>query len=527
LGASQVETEHLLLGILRENKIIADSLHLAGASVREKIAKQSPAQAAHISTSHVSTSMDMPLSHELKRALAYGAEESERFGLRLIGPECLLLGLAREGGCFAARILSDAGVRVSQLRELASPLPPEPRSQEKTTPRETPGQDSEGFRDLTELATAGKLTPLIGRETELRRAAQILSRRTRNSIAIIGDPGVGKTALIEGLVQRFSSGALEQFADYRVLQAYASSLFPMKPGARAPKLVDQILRDLADRGQTLLAIEGLFDLALARADWGLTEASHALSPFVATGRLPCIATGTPTGLEAARAKAPELARSFEILILAEPQPAEAAQILEGLKPKYEQFHGVTFGPGAVEMAIIASARFLPQRSLPDRALDLLDEAAAYARIRREQESHELIEARREVRQIAEAFKAALEQGDFTQCRSLSDQEREAREKLRVLLEQRQNASVPSVTREDIEQVAADRTSAPLSAIRAILAKKGPADLDEILARLARHISVERNPWLPLLAAYIARASEAEIGSLIEAIRAARPNPSGS
>lgn len=509
LAAPEIETEHLLLGILREDKFIAGSLlafKLTTDAVRDKIAQQRQGPKPRILTS-----VDVPFSHALKRALAYSAEESERLGLKKIGPECLLLGLARDRSCFASRILSDAGITAAELRHLTG----------SPSAEHAPAQDSEGFRDLTQLAAAAKLTPLIGRDAELLRAVRILSRRTRNSVAIIGDPGVGKTALIEGLAQYLATGQLEQFAEYRILLADAESLFPVKPGPRGQKLVDDILWDLAARGQTLLAIEGLFDLALARADWGVTEAWGALSPHIASGRLQCIATGAPASLEATLAKAPDLARGFEVIPLAAPEPDQAVKILEALIPKYEEFHRVIFAPGTIEMAVHASGRFLPQRSLPDRALDLLDEAAAHARVRTALEPPEVVAARKEVRRLARDFEYTLTHEKIEEARALSDLERAARDKLKLLLEQRQNPAVPSVTSEDIEQVAADRVGAPLSAIRAILAKKGPADLDEILARLAARLSVERNPWLPLFAAYLARASGPEIDALIEAIRAAR------
>lgn len=513
-GETEIDTEHLLLGIVKVDKGIAQSLlafHLTDEKIREAIAKHRPA-----SMKQFSTSKDLPLSHAAKRALAYGAQESERLALGKVGPASLLLGLVREPACLAARILTEAGLTDAKLRHLVAD-----ETKTEAPPKPPPVADSEGFRDLTELAGSGSLMPLIGRETERRRATEILSRRKRNSVAFIGDPGVGKTALVEGLAQSFSSGQAPHFADYRFLQADAPSLFPARPGSRPPKLVNEIVRDLANRGQTLLCIEGLFDLALARSDWSIAEATHLLSPFVVAGRLQCIATGTPAGLEATRAKAPDLARAFETVLLAAPQPDEAVRILEGLSPKYEQFHGVSFGSGAIETAVYASGRFLPQRSLPDRALDLLDEAAAHVRVRRTPEPNEIASLRKQIRQHVRYFEDALAHHSMAEAHAISELERAAREKLRVLLEQRTDTGVPSVTPEDIEQVAADRTGAPLAAIRAILANKGPADLDEILARLAERLSVERNPWLPLLAAHIARASDPEIETLIEAIRAAR------
>jgi len=205
LGATEIETEHLLLGILKADRRIAQYLlpfHLTAETIRDKIAKHHPAPKAQISTS-----VNLPFSTPLKRTLAYGAEESERFGHPGIGPEFLLLGLVREESFLAARILSDAGITDAKLRELAGD-----ETKKAAPPKQQPAQDSEGFRDLTQLAIDGNLTPLIGRDLELRCAARTLSRRTRNSVALIGDPGVGKTALIEGLTQYFSSGAVRQFA---------------------------------------------------------------------------------------------------------------------------------------------------------------------------------------------------------------------------------------------------------------------------------------------------------------------------
>jgi ATP-dependent Clp protease ATP-binding subunit ClpC len=218
-----------------------------------------------------------------------------------------------------------------------------------------------------------------------------------------------------------------------------------------------------------------------------------------------------------------MARHFEVVLLAPPRPEEAVKILEGVKSTWEQFHGVVFAPGAIEIAVYASGRFLPHRALPDRALDLLDEAAARVRLAHQTEPSEIAELRKEIRRHARAMESYEARLDATVAREHFEAEGAARMKLRGLLEQQRQAGVtpPSVTPEDIEQVVAESVGAPVSAIRAILAKKGPADLDETLARLAEGISIELNPWLPLLAAYIARGSDAEIDALLQAIEAAR------
>jgi ATP-dependent Clp protease ATP-binding subunit ClpC len=446
-------------------------------------------------------------------------------GQQNVGVESLLLGLAGEQSCFAAKILRDCGLPADELRKIVARLLEQPHraitpSAPVSRPVEPPPADN--LRDLGQMAASGQLTPLVGRETELRRATQILSRRTRNNLALIGEPGTGKTALVEGLAGQFHSGQLEEFAEHRIWQTEAALFFPVKPGARSQKPPDEILRNLAEYGRNLLAIEGLFDLALARLDWGVTEAWHALGPHLVAGRLQIIATGTPAGLEATLARAPEMARHFEVILLAQPSPEGSVKILEGIKSGWEQFHQVTFGPGAIEMAVYASGRFLPHRSLPDRALDLLDEAAAHVRLAHQTEPSEIAELRKEIRRHARAMESYEARLDAAVAREHFEAEAAARMKLRALLEQQRQAGAapPSVTPEDVEHVVAEALGVPVSAVRDALARKGPADLDHVLARLGERIPIERNPWLPLLAAYIARGSDAEIDALLQAIRGA-------
>jgi ATP-dependent Clp protease ATP-binding subunit ClpC len=517
-GVREIDTEHLLLGILKAGPHLGRSLALAPfrltrETIEKKIAAHRPPPREQISTS-----LDLPVSAESKRALALGAEEANRRGEGNIGLESLLLGLAREESCLAAQILREAGLTPDELRKFTARLLPPPAAPHSASQGANPSAESrpvgfsfvraqnpppaDNLRDLGQRAASGEVTPLVGRETELRRATRILSRRTRNNLALIGEPGTGKTALLEGLAGHICSGQLEEFAEHRILQTDAAWLFPVKPGERSQKPANEVLLDLATQGRNLLAIEGLFDLALARLDWGVTEAWHALAPHLAAGRLQIIATGTPAGLAATLAKAPDMARQFEVVLLAAPSPEEAVKILEGIKSGWEQFHGVTFAPGAIEMAIYASGRFLAHRALPDRALDLLDEAAARVRLAHRAEPSEIAELRKQIRRHARAMESADARLDPTVAREHFEAEGAARTRLRALLEQQRQAGAipPFVTPEDVEQVAAEGVGVPVSAIRAALAKKGPADLDEILARLKERIPIERNPWLPLLAA---------------------------
>jgi ATP-dependent Clp protease ATP-binding subunit ClpC len=380
--------------------------------------------------------------------MAYGAEEAERLGSAQIEAIHLLIGLAREESSLASQILREVGITAFQLREEAAGAAVPPAPAQIRLERVTPPGLSGLSRDLTQAAEKGELGPVIGREVELARITQILSRRSKNSVALIGEPGVGKTAILEGLAQRFSDGTLPQFSGSHVLLADANALFAARPTPVS--------------GDDLLCIEGLFDLAATRSDWSVAEAMHLLD--LSTGTLRCIATGTPAGLRATLESAPGLARHFEVVAVNPPDPSGAVDILRGVQSRYEQFHGVSFGEGTIEMAVYASGRFLAHRALPDRALDLLDEAGALVRLRHGR----------------------------------------------------------TVIPEHVEQVVSDRVGVPFSAVAAILQQKGPRELDHVIKELAARISLDANQWVALLAAYLVRSTPEEIDALVEAIRAARP-----
>jgi ATP-dependent Clp protease ATP-binding subunit ClpC len=274
-GSDHIESEHLMLGILRTDEALALRLLKPPeniASIREHIHKLVPHR------KKISTSVDLPLSAECKRALAHGAEEAERRNSRHIEPRHLLLGLLREEKCLGAKILLERGVLLSILEQ-----PP------ANAPKKSPLPSSpfpNDLRDLTAAAREGELGRLIGRERELERVLQILSRRTRNNAVLVGQSGVGKNAIVRGLVQRIADGAAPPLlADRTVLAMDASALIGLRQ--------DEQLLDFARRTNTILYVHGLFDLAEKRAAWGVMETIHAVELFLAAGGRQCIATGTP------------------------------------------------------------------------------------------------------------------------------------------------------------------------------------------------------------------------------------------
>ncbi len=526
-GSDHIETEHLLLGILRDDPQLAQRLLHSPAKVeaiREQIGRRSPARKPG------ATSVDLPLSKECKRVLEYAAKGAEELNQKAINPAHLLLGIAREESCLAARILRENGITPAQLRDEAirqagqSAAPGIAAAAGESPPA------AGGLRDLTEEARQGKLGLLIGRDRELDRIIHILSRRTKNNPVLIGEAGIGKTAIVEGLARRMAEGeAPLTFTERRLLAVDASALTAPRRPARPPGQLEGALADaLAAPGEVVLFVRGLFNLAAAGSAWAVVEAMHALEPHLAHGGIQCIATGSPAGLRETIEKAGMLARHFEVVTVAPLNEEDTIRIVSGLKAQFEQFHEVTFGEGAVETAVYASGIFLPDRHLPDRAIDLIDEAAAAVKLRRENEPREITEVRKRIRQYSRGSENAIAAHRFDEARRYEDEERRERENLQRLREQYKTAETPStaVMPADIEAAAAARAGVPVEAVRRALQEKEPAKVQQIAGELAAQVPVEHREWIPYLAAYLLRCSAAEAEALAQAITAAKAKAAG-
>src|SRR6202162_3504055 len=374
-GSENIGAEHLLLGILRTDDPLALRLLKAPEkieSIREQVEKQFSRR------EKVSTSVDLPLSLECKRVLAYGAEEVERLNQKDVAVVHLLLGLLREEKCAASKILVKAGLTASQLRQEAIRL--SPASTSSAGPAKLSSL-TEGCRDLTAAARDGNLSPLIGRERELERTIQILSRRTKSTPVLIGEAGVGKNTIVHGLAQRIADGVVPaSLAERPILAIDASSLLSDE-GAK--------LSAITNERNAILYVRGLFDLAGKGAGWGAMEAMHVLEPHLAHGTLQCIATGTPLGFRQTMERAEAPAGHFEVVAVLPPSEEETVRIISGVKEQYEKFHGVVVTNEAIEAAVSASRWFLRHRHLPDRAIDLIDEAGARVKLRCERQPREL------------------------------------------------------------------------------------------------------------------------------------------
>ncbi|HLL70813.1 MAG TPA: ATP-dependent Clp protease ATP-binding subunit [Pyrinomonadaceae bacterium] len=377
-GAPAIEPEHLLLGLMREDKTLtARFLARAQASleaIRKEIEGRAPLR------EKISTSVELPLAPETKRVLAYAHEESDRLQHRHIGTEHLLLGLLREERSMAAEILYERGLRLAAVREeVARATGADPRaSQKKDTPHL-----AEFSRDLTEDAANDKLDPLVGRDNEIDRVIQILCRRTKNNPVLIGEPGVGKTAIVEGLAQRIMRGDVPSFLENKRILSLDLSLIVAgtKYRGQFEERLKQIMRELVENPQYIVFIDELHTLVGAGSAEGSLDAANILKPALSRGEIQCIGATTPAEFRKSIEKDRSLERRFQAVKVPPPSEEEAVRILDGVRERYEAFHQVRYTEEAIEAAVYQSNRYIPDRFLPDKAIDVIDEAGARVKLR--------------------------------------------------------------------------------------------------------------------------------------------------
>jgi ATP-dependent Clp protease ATP-binding subunit ClpC len=382
-GASQIEAEHILLGLIREDKnLTARFFHRSHANV-ESIRKEIEGRA--VMRERISSQIDLPLSGEAKRVLAFAAEESERLGNRHIGTEHLLLGLLREENSVAAEILYERGLRLSDIRQ---DLMRQANVERNAHARKETPHLFEFSRDLTEAALEGKLDPLVGREREIDRVIQILCRRTKNNPVLVGEPGVGKTAIVEGLAQRIVNGDVPSFlADKRILALDLSLVVAgTKYRGQFEERMKTIMRELIDNPQYIIFIDELHTLIGAGSAEGSLDAANILKPALSRGEIQCIGATTTAEFRKSIEKDRSLERRFQSVKVTAPNETEAIQIIEGIKDRYESYHNVRYADDAIEAAVYQSSRYLPERFLPDKAIDVIDEAGARVKLRVQRES---------------------------------------------------------------------------------------------------------------------------------------------
>jgi ATP-dependent Clp protease ATP-binding subunit ClpC len=457
LGSNSIETEHLLLGLIREGKGLTSRLfsksHLSMETIRKEI------EGRALFRDKVSTSVDIPLSAESKRVLGYAAEEAERMLHNYIGTEHILLGLMREEKSVAAAILGEKGMRLGAVREDIVQLLNEKANVGKT--KETPLL-SEFSRDLTEAAARGVLDPLVGREEELQRVVQVLCRRTRNNPVLIGEPGVGKTALVEGLSNKIVQGDVPVYlADKRILALDISLIVAgTKYRGQFEERLKTIMRELTESHNIVVFIDELHTLVGAGSAEGSLDAANILKPALSRGEIQCIGATTPAEYRKYIEKDRSLERRFQAVKVASPTEDETVQILRGIKDRYEKFHHVSYAEEALEAAVYQSARYITDRFLPDKAIDLLDEAGSRVKLR-ESGNGETPEFSRKIRVVFDRGEA-LERGGF-----FRDEETAQRENLHIVREHWDMGGAPpqEVTKADIDDVVSKWTGIPITAVK--------------------------------------------------------------
>jgi ATP-dependent Clp protease ATP-binding subunit ClpC len=438
-GAPAIEPEHLLLGLMREDKTLTGRFFPRAQVSIESIRKE--IEGRTLLREKISTSVELPLAPETKRVLAYAHEESDRLQHRHIGTEHLLLGLLREDRSMAAEILYERGLRLNAVRdEIARQSGADARSsQKKDTPHLV-----EFSRDLTDDASNDKLDPLIGREAEIERVVQILCRRTKNNPVLIGEPGVGKTAIVEGLAQRIVRGEVPSFLENKRILSLDLSLIVAgtKYRGQFEERLKQIMRELLENPQYIVFIDELHTLVGAGSAEGSLDAANILKPALSRGEIQCIGATTPAEFRKSIEKDRSLERRFQAVKVPPPSEEEAVEILDGVRERYESFHQVHYTDDALVAAVYQSHRYIPDRFLPDKAIDVIDEAGARVKLR-----------------------VRREQGNLSDWNQLSDWSQETDDSLSIR-EQDDDALVSSqVTRDDVEEVIARWTGIPVTSLK--------------------------------------------------------------
>jgi ATP-dependent Clp protease ATP-binding subunit ClpC len=465
LGSISIETEHLLLGLIREGKGLTSRIfarsHLSLESIRKEI------EGRTVFREKVSTSVEIPFSAETKRVLQFAAEEADRLLHNYIGTEHLLLGILREERSVAATILMEKGMRLNTVREDIVAL-----LNEKTTltrVKETPLL-AEFSRDLTDAAMKNQLDPLVGRHIELERVQQVLCRRTKNNAVLIGEPGVGKTAIVEGLAQKIVYGDVPHFlADKRILALDISLIVAgTKYRGQFEERLKAIMKELTENPNIIVFIDELHTLVGAGSAEGSLDAANILKPALSRGEIRCIGATTPAEYRKYIEKDRSLERRFQAVKVDPPSERETIEVLMGVKDRYEQFHHVEYTTEAIEAAVYQSSRYITDRFLPDKAIDLVDEAGARAKLREAgYSSEEFGEINRSIRVAVEQMENAVSEKNFEKAQFYREQEIQARDNLQYVREKfdvKSNTRRVTVGKTDIDEVVSKWTGVPLTSI---------------------------------------------------------------
>ncbi len=485
LKHNYIGTEHILLGLLREEEGLAarvlESLDITVERVRAQVVRI-------VGSGEEVTSGQIPFTPRAKKVLELALREALSLGHNYIGTEHILLGLVRENEGVAARILLDFDADSEKIRNEVIRMLSGPGGRRQSGGGQTAGAGAGGGgaaagsgegkkssklldqfgRNLTKLASDGKLDPVVGRETEIERIMQILSRRTKNNPVLIGEPGVGKTAVVEGLAQRITNSDVPELLKGK--QIYTLDLAALVAGSKYrgefEERLKKVMKEITQRGDIILFIDEIHNLVGAGAAEGAIDAASILKPALARGELQTIGATTLDEYRKYLERDSALERRFQQIRVEQPSPEETVQILKGLRDRYEQHHKIEITDEALEAAAELADRYIADRQLPDKAIDLIDEAASRMRIKSMTSPPVYKELEEEIEETRRGKEAAIEAQEFEKAANLRDTERQLTNKKRELEEQwekgeLEGAERPKIGEEEIADIVSMWTGIPV------------------------------------------------------------------